>query len=102
MEKTLARAIYKKMVLNEWYTSYELFKLIESDYYNYIPTKMQGKDVRKVCAAEMWKVVKVGYAETKIQNEEYAIVRGLRFGVERDWSKVPSQKYNIRYWKRIK
>lgn len=102
MEKTMARAIYKRMATGKWYTSYELFSLIEDDYYSYIPTEMQGKDVRKVCASEMWKVVKAGFAETKMQEEEHAIVRGLRYGVKRDWSKVPTKKYSVRYWRRTK
>jgi hypothetical protein len=97
MEKTMARAIYKKMAIGVWYTSYELYRLVEDDY---PPT---GKDVRKVVASEMWKVVNTGYAETKLENETYHIVRGLRYNVpNRDWSKVPTQTYTVRYWRRIK
>ena len=97
MEKTMARAIYKKMAIGVWYTSYELYRLVEDDY---PPT---GKDVRKVVASEMWKVVNTGYAETKLENETYHIVRGLRYNVpNRDWSKVPTQTYTVSYSRRIK
>ena len=97
MEKTMARAIYKKMAIGQWYTSYELYRLVEDDY---PPT---GKDVRKVVAAEMWKIVNAGYADTKLDSETYPIVRGLRRNVKnRDWSKVPTQTYTTRYWRRLK
>lgn len=103
MEKTLARAIYKKMEIGTWYKSMELFKLVEDDYYKYIPTELQGKDVRKICAGEMFKVVDAGFAQTKIETETHHIVRGLRHGVKnRDWSKVPTQTYTVRYFARIK
>lgn len=102
MEKTMARAIYKNMVIGKWYTSYELFQLIEDDFYKYIPVEMQGKDVRRICGAEMWKVVQSGYAETRMQSEKYHMVRGLKYGVDRDWSKVPSKEYSVRYWRRKK
>ena len=85
------------MVIGEWYTSSELYRLIEDDY---PPT---GKDVRKVVAAEMWKVVNAGYADTRLEQETYHITRGLRYNVRnRDWSKVPTQTYTVRYWRRIK
>lgn len=97
MEKTMARAIYKKMVVGQRYTSYELYRLVEDDY---PPT---GKDVRKVVAAEMWKIVNTGYADTKLESDTYHIVRGLRRNVKnRDWSKVPTQTYTTRYWRRLK
>lgn len=97
MEKTMARAIYKKMVVGQWYTSYELYRLVEDDY---PPT---GKDVRKVVAAEMWKIVNTGYADTKLESDTYRIVRGLHRNVKnRDWSKVPTQTYTTRYWRRLK
>ena len=94
MEKTMARAIYKKMAIGEWYTSYELYCLVEDDY---PPT---GKDVRKVVASEMWKVVNAGYADTKLENETYYLTRGFRFGTPK--SKLPTQTYTVRYWRRIK
>ena len=103
MEKTLARAIYKQMEIGTWYTSMELYNLLGDDYYKYIPTELQGKDVRKICAREMFKVVDAGFATTKIETETYHIVRGLRHGVKnRDWSKVPTQTYTVRYFMRTK
>ena len=97
MEKTMARAIYKAMTPGEWYTSYELYQLVQDDY------PATGKDVRKVVAAEMWKVVNAGYAKTKLDKETYHSVRGLKYhSPNRDWSKVPTQTYSVRYWQRVK
>ncbi len=97
MEKTMARAIYKKMVIGKAYRSYDLYKLVEDDY------PATGEDVRKVVAREMWRVVNAGYADTYIQEESYHSVRGLRYHKpDRDWSKVPTRTYSIRYWIRTK
>ena len=82
MEKTMAREIYKRMELGKQYKSYDLFKLIEDVYYKHIPVELQGKDVRKIVAAEMWKVVNSGYARTFIERETLANVRGIRFGAK--------------------
>ena len=47
MEKTMARAIYKRMEVGKQYTTRNLFRLLsEAEYYSYIPTEMQGMDVR--------------------------------------------------------
>ena len=102
MEKTMARTIYKRMELGKSYKTYELFKLLsEEEYYGFIPVELQGKDVGKVVAAEMWKVVNAGYATTSVGEETYHIVRGCRYG-KTDWSKVPTQTYSCRYWVRTK
>ena len=95
MEKTLAREIYKRMEIGKQYTTMELFNLLsESEYYGLIPAEMQGKDVRKVVAAEMWKVIRAGYATTHTSCESLPNVRGLRYG-----SKPSSfTTYTIRYW----
>ena len=100
MGKTLAREIYKKMRIGNRYTTSELFDLIGEDtYYKHIPVELQGKDVRKIISAEMWKVVKAGYATTCTEQEELELVRGIRFGSRRH---VPLQTYTFRYWTRTK
>ena len=97
-EATVARAIYKRMEIGKAYTSHELFNLLGDEYYAYIPVELQGKDVRKIVAAEMWKVVKTGYAKTEVKEETLPVVRGIRYG-----SKPTSyQTYTVRYWTRIK
>lgn len=97
-EATMARAIYKRMEIGKAYTSSELFDLLGDEYYGYIPVALQGKDVRKIVAAEMWKVVNAGYAKTEVKEETLPIVRGIRYG-----SKPNSfQTYSVRYWTRIK
>lgn len=110
MEKTLAREIYKRMEIGKPYTSMDLRKLLrawdEGDdvtytpdlYYRHIPAELHGKDVRKVIAAEMWKVVNAGYAKTYIKKESLPILRGLRYGAE----PTCYQEYTIRYWVRVK
>lgn len=96
---TLARMIYKKMEVGKQYTTTELFDLLsESEYYSLIPVEMQGKDVRRIVSAEMWKAVKAGYATTHTSHESLQNVRGLRYG-----SKPSSfTTYTIRYWIRKK
>ena len=105
-EKTLAREIYKKMKPGIHYRSYDLFTVIGEDaYYHFIPIghPLHGKDVRKVIAAEMWKIVNTGYASTFKREETYHLVGGLKYNVkDRDWSKVPTETYTIRYWTRVK
>ena len=99
MEKTMARAIYKRMEVGKAYTTYELFKLLpEEEYYSFIPVEMQDKDVRKVVSAEMWKVVNTGYAKTHTEIKELPIVRGLRYGAE----PKSFTAYTIRYWVRVR
>lgn len=103
MEKTMARAIYKAMEIGKAYTSSELFDLLGDDYYKYIPVCLQGKDVRKIVASEMWKVVNTGFAKTEVKEETYHMIRGLRYKCRnRDWSKVSTKTYAVRYWTRIK
>lgn len=97
MEKTMARAIYKRMEVGKQYTTSELFRLLsESEYYSYIPTGMQGKDVRKIISSEMWKTVKAGYVETFVEQESLPNVRGLRFGAK----PKSFTTYTTRYWVR--
>lgn len=99
MEKTLARAIYKRMEIGKEYTSYGLFRLLgEDEYYRIIPVEQQGKDVRKIIAAEMWKVVKAGYAKTRTEQEALPNVRGLRYGA----TPTSFTTYTFRYWTRVK
>lgn len=99
MEKTMARAIYKKMVVGKPYTTTELFDLLgEEEYYKYIPVEMQGKDVRKIVASEMWNVVKTGYAKTYSEQQSLANVRGIKFGA----TPTSFTTYNVRYWVRVK
>lgn len=103
MEKTMARAIYKAMEIGKSYTSCELRDLLGDDYYKYIPVDLQGKDVRKIVASEMWKVVNAGFAKTEVKEETYHMVRGLKYNCpNRDWSKVPTKTYTVRYWVRIR
>lgn len=98
MEKTMARAIYKKMEIGKAYTTTQLRDLLGDDYYKYIPVELQGKDVRKIVAAEMWKVVNTGYAQTWLDTEKLAMVKGLRYGA------TPKcyREYTMRYWMRTK
>ena len=99
MEQTMARAIYKRMELGRPYTSMELFNLLdEFEAYSYIPAELHGKDVRKIVAAEMWKVVKAGYATTRTERETLANVRGLRKGA----APTSFTTYTFRYWTRTK
>lgn len=103
MEKTLARAIYKKMEIGKEYTTSDLFNLIGDDYYKYISRDMQpfqtnGKPVNAIISSEMWKVVNSGYATTKVCEEELPLVRGLKFGSK----PTAFQKYTFRYWVRVR
>lgn len=100
MEKTMARAIYKKMEIGKEYTTYDLKRLIGDDYYEYIPVELQGKDVRKIIASEMWNVVNAGYAKTFIRNTEYCNARGLRRGVKPNPNRFTTCP--TRYWTRVK
>ena len=103
MEKTMAQAIYKRMEIGKAYTTSELFKLLDDEYYNYIPFDMQpgqpnGKPVNQVVSSEMYKAVNAGYVRTYTEKEELANVRGIRYG-----SKPTSYTmYTLRYWVRIK
>ena len=100
MEKTLARAIYKQMEVGRPYATRELFDLIGEDaYYKHIPVELQGKDVRKIISAEMWKVVEAGYATTYTEKETLELVGGIRFGSTKPY---PTQTYTFRYWTRTK
>ena len=103
MEKTMARAIYKKMEIGKAYTTSELFDLIGDDYYKYISARMQpgqmnGRPVNTVVSKEMWKVVNTGYAKTYTQVERLPLVRGLKYGV----TPTCFQEYTMRYWVRTK
>lgn len=92
MEKTMARAIYRRMEIGKEYKSFDLYQLIEDEY------PATGEDVRKVVAREMWKIVNAGYAKTSTRQEKFPILRGLRYGSE----PTAYQTYNVRYWIRIK
>lgn len=97
MEKTMARAIYKRMEVGKQYTTRNLFRLLsEAEYYSYIPTEMQGKDVRKIISSEMWKTVEAGYVKTFTEQESLPNVRGLRF----DARPNSFTTYTTRYWVR--
>lgn len=98
MEKTMAREIYKSMKIGKLYTTRDLFKLIEDNYYQYIPVERQGENVNKIISREMWKVVKTGYARTYTEKETLANVRGIRFGSE----PTSFTQYTFRYWVRVK
>ncbi len=103
MEKTLARAIYRAMSVGESYSTSELRRLLGDEYYRYIPVELQGKNENKIIAREMMNVVRAGYASTEVKDETYYIVRGLKYDCpNRDWSKVPTQTYKIRYWTRTR
>ncbi len=99
MEKTLAREIYRRMELGKAYTTTDLFKLLdEAEYYSFIPVELQGKNVNKIVASEMWKVVKAGYAKTYTEKETLGNVRGLRYGT----APTSFTTYTFRYWVRQK
>ena len=98
MEKTMAREIYKSMKIGKPYTTSDLFKLIEDNYYQYIPVERQGENVNKIISGEMWKVVKTGYARTFTEKEVLGNVRGIRFGS----TPTSFTEYTFRYWVRIK
>lgn len=98
MEKTMARAIYKLMEIGEPYTTLDLSRLLGDDYYKYIPVELQGKHVGKIISAEMWKVVKTGYARTYTEQETLGNVRGLRYGT----APKSFTTYTLRYWVRTK
>lgn len=98
MEKTMAREIYKSMKIGKLYTTRDLFKLIEDNYYQYIPVERQGENVNKIISGEMWKVVKTGYARTYTEKETLANVRGLRYGAK----PTSFTDYKFRYWVRVK
>lgn len=98
MEKTMARAIYKQMTIGKEYSTSDLFRLIEDVYYSYIPVEMQGKDVRKIVAAEMWKIVKAGFARTRIEQQTLGNVRGLKYGT----APTSFTTYSFRYWVRTR
>lgn len=99
MEKTMARAIYKRMEIGKAYTTRDLYKLLpEEEYYSFISTELYGKDVRKVVADEMWKVVKTGYAKTYTKQETVGDVRGRRFGT----APTGFTTYTFRCWKRVR
>lgn len=99
MEKTLAREIYKRMEIGKEYTTSELMRLLGDDYYKMIPVNQHpgqpdGMPVNKKISAEMWKVVRAGYATTRTDEQTLANVRNLRFGA------TPNSftTYTCRYW----
>lgn len=98
MEKTLARAIWRQMEIGKTYTTTELFKLIETEYYSYIPVELQGKNVNRIIANEMWKVVKAGYARTYTSKEKLPNIKSLRYGT----TPKSYTTYTFRYWVRLK
>lgn len=98
MEKTMARAIYKCMEIGKPYTTRELFDMLGDDYYKYIPVELQGKSVNKIVSAELWKVVKAGYAKTYTDEEVLPLVKGLRYGT----TPTCFNTYNFRYWTRVR
>ncbi len=103
MEKTLARAIYKKMEIGKAYTTTQLRDLIGDAYYEYVPVTMHpgqpmGQPVNRVVTREMWKTVNAGYVKTYTNEETLALVRGLRFGAK----PTSYQTYATRYWVRLK
>lgn len=99
MEKTLARAIYKRMEIGRPYTTRNLYDLLdEAEYYALISEDLIGKDIRKIVSSEMWKVVKAGYAKTYTEQETLANVRGIRKGS----TPTSFTTYTIRYWTRVK
>ena len=103
MEKTMARAIYKKMEVGKIYTTHELRNLIGDDYYKYVPADMHpgapnGFPVNKGISNEMWKIVNAGFAKTFTGKETLPNVKGLKYGA----TPTSFQTYNFRYWVRIK
>lgn len=98
MEKTMARAIYKRMEIGKEYTTMDLFRLIEDVYYSYVPVEMQGKDVRRIVSAEVWKIVKAGFAKTHTAQETLGNVRGIKYGA----TPKSYATYTFRYYRRIK
>lgn len=99
MEKTLARAIWRRMEIGKTYTTTELFELLtETEYYSYIPVELQGKNVNRIIANEMWKVVKAGYARTYTLEEKLPNVKGVRYGT----APKSYTTYTFRYWIRLK
>jgi hypothetical protein len=103
MEKTLARAIYRKMVIGKEYTTSELLNLIGDDYYKIVPAEIHpfqpnGKPINRVISEEMWKVVNSGFAKTYKSEENLPNIAGLKYH-----SKPTSfTTYSFRYWVRVK
>ena len=103
MEKTLARAIYKKMEIGKAYSTSDLSKLIGDDYYKIVPVEfhphqLNGKPVNAIISEEMWKVVMSGFAKTHKGEETMAYVRGLKKGT----TPTSFRTYSVRYWIRTK
>lgn len=103
MEKTLARAIYKRMEIGKEYTTRNLVDLIGSDLYKYVgmvdyKTLENGKSVMQTVSDEMWKVVSAGFAETYTRNESLACIRNIKFGTTPKYFKT----YIFRIWIRTK
>lgn len=103
MKKTLARAIYELMEPGKEYTTSDLSRLIGDAYYRYIPADMQpfqanGRPVNYIISHEMWKVVKSGYATTRIEQQTLLQCGGVKFG----HAPKESKTYSVRYWKRVK
>ena len=103
MEKTLARAIFKKMEIGRNYSTSDLRSLIGDSYYDYIPVNMHpgqpnGKPVNSVISDAMWNVVECGYATTCKASESVGNVRGLKFGTK----PTSFTTYTVRYWERVK
>ena len=103
MEATMARAIYKQMEIGKEYSTRDLSRLIGDDYYKYIPVNQHpgqpdGYPVSKGISAEMWKVVKAGFAKTYTQEDCFGNVRGLRFGT----APKSYTTFTARYWVRTR
>ena len=103
MEATMARAIYKQMEIGKEYSTRDLSSLIGDDYYKYIPANQHpgqpdGYPVSKGISAEMWKVVKAGFANTYTKEDSFGNVRGLRFGT----APKSYTTFTARYWVRTR
>ena len=94
MEKTLARAIYKKMNVGEKYNHYQLEGLIKEDFQKY---RLNRYNATKCIEAAMQDVVDAGYAKYE---EEYRYVPGWYSGGY--VGHATSQIRQIRYYTRLK
>lgn len=111
-QKTLARALYLRMELNEQYTTRDLISMIDFDeiWDKFLPelntiTDLHEKYLlqKKAVTKALWSIVNTRYASTTVQNETYHMVRGLKYDApNRDWSKVPTNTYTTRRWWRTK
>ena len=97
MEKTLARAIYKRMEIGKEYTTRDIFRILDDEQYKYIPVE-HHRECKTIVVNELWKIVKAGFATTIKRPEEMGLVRGHRFGSKN----IPIIPITVRYWKRVK